>query len=339
MRVSNVSLSDVTRLDFLNFRADLGIEELHDLIDSVKRYGLIQPIIVRRAKNQVARRYSPAKYELVCGSRRCEALRRLGLHLAPAVVMELDDREAFEVSLIENVQRESLDPIEEGEAFKSYVTNFGRGSVTKLAKRIGKSEEYVSHRLLLLGLPKQLQERISSRLLNPSHGTELVWLQDEKAQLSLSDQISKHNLSLRQVRAAVKMMRNSHLSAEDAVMRVLAAKKTGKLAQHTTDGSYEPWPESHGRGGEDDNIRLLERMKLHIRTCLAGIDLLIDNADTSLPVYPFLAHERWDVHHILDDLIRTEVEYRKKGSLVVPTRQPVFSTLPGARHQSRTSTR
>lgn len=320
MLVSNVSLSDIARLSFLNFRAELRAEELHDLTESIKRYGLVQPIVVRRSRSPVTGG-SSSKYQLVCGSRRCEALRRLGLHSAPAVVMELDDREAFEVSLIENVQHENLDPIEEGEAFKSYVTNFGRGSVTKLAKRIGKSEEYVSHRLLLLGLPKPLRERISSRLLNPSHATELVWLEDERAQLALSEQISKHSLSLRQVRAAMKMMRNSRLSAVDAVARILAAKKPVKLAQHSSEEGYEPWLGNPGKGTEDENMQLLERMKLHVRTCLAGIDFLIEKTETSLPVYSVLARERWEVHSILDDLIRTEVEYRKKGSLDVPAPQ------------------
>lgn len=313
MLVANVSLKEVAKLEFLDFRANLDAEELHNLMESIRRYGLLQPIVVRRSRGRGLKE-AGAGYDLVCGYRRCEALRRLGLHTAPAVVMELEDREAFEVSLIENVQRENLDPIEEGEAFKSYVTNFGRGSVTKLAKRIGKSEEYVSHRMLLLGLPKPLRERISSRLLNPSHATELVWLDDQKAQLALSDEISRHNLSLRQVRAVVKMIRNSGLAARDAVANVLSSG-TAKHGRTTAEYGPDPWPETSETGALDENMQTLERMKLHVRTCLAGVDLLIEKTDSSLQVYSVLAHERWAVHSILDDLIKAEIEYRKRGTV------------------------
>ena len=94
------------------------------------------------------------------------------------MIKELSDKEAYEVSLVENVQRETLDPIEEAMAFENYVKKFGYGSTTRLSKQIGKSEEYVSHRILLLSLPNDVLKNVSSRQLSPTVAEELIWLKD-----------------------------------------------------------------------------------------------------------------------------------------------------------------
>ena len=119
-----------------------GVEPIHLHADLD---GLLEPIVVRPVENGS---------EVVAGNRRLEACRRLKMHRIPCHIVELDDREAFEVSLVENVQHETMNPVDEARAFKRYVDDYGYGGVSELARKIDKSQEYVSNRLRLLKLPK-----------------------------------------------------------------------------------------------------------------------------------------------------------------------------------------
>src|SRR3972149_7197149 len=139
-----------------SLRSDLG--DLDELMASISKVGLLQPIVVRPVEEG---------YEVVAGNRRFEACRRLGWIKIPCHIVELDDKEAFEVSLVENVQRNMLNPVEEAEAFRRYVEDYGWGGVSELARQIGKSQVYVSKRLRLLSLPKEVRAGIARRNISP----------------------------------------------------------------------------------------------------------------------------------------------------------------------------
>ena len=113
-----------------NYRSDN--TDLEQLIDSIKQKGLLQPILVRS---------SEVGYEIIAGHRRYESCKRLGWRKIICHILELGDKDAFEISLIENIQRASLNPLEEAEAYKRYVIDFGWGGITDLAHRIGKEHE------------------------------------------------------------------------------------------------------------------------------------------------------------------------------------------------------
>ncbi|HUH82614.1 MAG TPA: ParB/RepB/Spo0J family partition protein [Nitrososphaerales archaeon] len=164
------------------------------LMLSIQDKGLLEPIIVRPSNDG---------YEVVAGMRRYEACKRLGWRRVPAHVVELDDREAFEVSLLENIQRETLNPIEEARAFRKYVEESGYGGETELARKIGKSQEYVSKRIGLLSLPERVQEQIMRRRIAPSVAQELTLLNDEDAE-EMADEIGAHELTLREVRRIIR---------------------------------------------------------------------------------------------------------------------------------------
>ena len=117
---------------------------VNDLVDSIRQHGLLQPLIVRPDGSTL---------ELVCGQRRLTACKILRWKTIPCIVREIGEKEAFEISLAENLQHKTLNPIEEAIAFKQYVQLAGWGSVHELALKIGKSPEYVSHRIALLRLP------------------------------------------------------------------------------------------------------------------------------------------------------------------------------------------
>jgi ParB family transcriptional regulator, chromosome partitioning protein len=164
------------------------------LMLSIQDKGLLEPIIVRPAEGG---------FQIVAGMRRFEACKKLGWRRLPAHVVELDDREAFEVSLLENIQRETLNPIEEARAFRNYVEEFGYGGETELARRIGKSQEYVSKRIGLLSLPERVQDEIMRRRIAPSVAQELTMLNDDDAE-EMAEEIGLEGLSLREVRRIIR---------------------------------------------------------------------------------------------------------------------------------------
>jgi ParB family chromosome partitioning protein len=174
---------------------------VEELMASVLEVGLLEPIIVRPMPEQKG-------FEVVAGNRRLEACKRLGMRKIPSHVVELDEREAYEVSLIENIQHMTLDPIEEAEAFKKYVSEYGYGGVSELARRIGKSSSYVSRRIALLDLPGDVQEELLRRRKNPSIAQELLSLdaedRDRVAQLIIHDRKEATHREVRNIVRHVK---------------------------------------------------------------------------------------------------------------------------------------
>lgn len=296
----NIAIDEISPSENLELRMEADSPELlASLMQSVRRHGLLQPIIVRpiasASRQWQEQRPRRARYEIICGHRRYCACRQLGLTFIPAVVTDLDDRQALEVALVENLQRENLNPIEEAEAFKKYVTSYGRGSMTALANKIGKSEEYVSHKLLLLGLPKEILDMISRRLLKPAQATELVWLKDSPSQVEMAKQILSRKMSFRQTRNAVRLVKESGFPVS-----VAAAK--------AVDAEGDPWCSYPEKGLENthDGLRDVKHATLVIRTCLSGLDALIDSAEDGR-VRDLLLSERREIHESLDRMIRAKV--------------------------------
>jgi ParB family chromosome partitioning protein len=126
---------NINKIRHSSFKIRESVTELRDLAESIKQFGLLQPIVVRPMINE---------YEVVAGNRRLAASSQLRLRKISCHVMELTDKEAFEVGLVENIQHHTMNAIEEAIAFSKYVDDFGWGGVSELARQIGKSQEYVT---------------------------------------------------------------------------------------------------------------------------------------------------------------------------------------------------
>jgi ParB family transcriptional regulator, chromosome partitioning protein len=169
--------------------------EIDELVQSINKKGLLQPIVVR-AKGEY--------YEIVAGNRRYKACTALGWRKIVCHIAELDDKEAFEVSLIENIQRKNLEPIEQAHAFKNYVLAFGWGGISELSAKIGKSVSYIDKIIRLLDLPADILDSISKFEINRSTAEELLSIRDNHRQSKLAKIIRERRLSSRQVRKLVK---------------------------------------------------------------------------------------------------------------------------------------
>jgi ParB family transcriptional regulator, chromosome partitioning protein len=169
--------------------------DIDELVHSINKKGLLQPIVVR-SKGEY--------YEIVAGNRRYKACSTLGWRKIVCHIAELDDKEAFEVSLIENIQRKNLEPIEQAHAFKNYVLAFGWGGISELSAKIGKSVSYIDKIIRLLDLPADILDSISKFEINRSTAEELLSIRDNHTQSKLAQVIREKKLSSRQARELVK---------------------------------------------------------------------------------------------------------------------------------------
>ena len=186
--VEEVLISDILQPKY-QFRDQ--VPDVNDLVVSISSHGLLEPIIIRPKDN---------KYELVSGSRRLAACRKLGLRKILCGIRELTDQEAFEAGLAENVARMSINPIEEAKAFNAYTSQHGWGSEQQLAKKIGKSPSYISKRKKLLLLPPSKLEEIFRRRKNVSLVDEILSFDDEDIRTALLDSSLDSDISSKEVR-------------------------------------------------------------------------------------------------------------------------------------------
>ncbi|MDH2900822.1 MAG: ParB/RepB/Spo0J family partition protein [archaeon] len=306
---NSIRLDEISPATYHGLRAN--VEEdasITELASSIAKLGVLHPLIVRKGKTTFP------SYEIVCGHRRYVACKRLSLETIPCIISDLNDREALEVALAENIQRQTLNAVEEAEAFKRYLVNFGLRSISSLAKRIGKSEEYVSHRLLLLGLPKPVLDSVSRRLLKVSCATELIWLKKGEKQTELANEIIANNMSFRETRFAVKQIKKNGLSTSQIVTRTL--ERRGLNGERNADkgnpSPTDPWP-SYRFDNESSPIELhlLDHVVLILRSCLTGLDVVIDKCSDP-QMRNLLVKERRCVHTSLDSVISEKVKRKKQ---------------------------
>ena len=178
-------------------RSHMDDEALDALVQSIRAQGIIQPIVVRQKQE------GQQQYELIAGERRWRAAKRAGLEEIPALVRILPDEGVLAVALIENIQRESLDPIEEAVGFRRLSDEFGM-THEQIANVIGRSRASVSNSLRLLALPVAIQDMLHQRLLEMGHARALLGLSSAQ-QLSLAREIIEHQWSVREVERRVKI--------------------------------------------------------------------------------------------------------------------------------------
>ena len=209
-------------------RKDLNPEKLQELADSIKAQGIIQPIVVRKISFE--------KYEIVAGERRWRASQLAGLTHIPVVIKEIDDRTAMAMALIENIQREDLNPLEEAEALKRLLDEFEM-THQLIAEAIGKSRTTVTNLLRLMDLHPDVKKLLLSNHLEMGHARALLSLEGSK-QVSLANKVIKEGLT---VRATERLVKESHADPKNQKIKLidndtvkLQDELTGKLGAKVT---------------------------------------------------------------------------------------------------------
>ena len=194
---NKISIKDINR-NKLQPRKYFDKSQLEELTNSIKEQGVIQPIVVRPDK------YSEGKYEIVAGERRWLASQNAGLHEVPVVIIDIDDSKSLEFAIVENVQRQDLNPIEEARGYIRLINDFNYNQ-EKLSKFIGKSRSYIANSLRLLSLPEEVLSMVEQGNLSAGHARSLIGLNNSA---DIAKKIIQKKLSVRQSEILVRQFRN-----------------------------------------------------------------------------------------------------------------------------------
>lgn len=179
-------------------RKDFDEDALVELADSIKQFGILQPLIVQKKKDY---------YEIIAGERRWRAAKIAGVKEVPVIVKEFTDQEIVEISLIENIQRENLNPIEEAMAYKRLLEEFNLKQ-DEVAERVSKSRTAVTNSMRLLKLSPRVQQMIVDDMISTGHARALLAIDDEEQQYILANKIFDEKLSVRETEKLVKALKN-----------------------------------------------------------------------------------------------------------------------------------
>ncbi len=220
---NKVSISQIVRNKFQP-RKNFNKENMEELTNSIKERGIIQPIVVRKQSD---------KYEIVAGERRWQAAQNAGLHEVPIVEIQADDLRSLEFAIVENVQRDDLNPIEEAKGYKRLIDQF-QYDQDKVAKFIGKSRTHITNCLRLLTLPTEVTQMIEQKKLSSGHAKVLVGLENS---LQLAKKIYQKRLSVRQAESLVRIYKSPKkfkIITNDSNIKALVnslQEKTGLIAK------------------------------------------------------------------------------------------------------------
>lgn len=251
--------------DAFMIRAELN--DIDGLAYSIKSLGLLEPLVLRPWRD--------GKYQLIAGHRRYKACLKAGMTKVKAIIVDVSDKDAFLMALVENVQRKSLNPIEEAIAYRNYVHKKGWGGVSELAKNIGKSPSYISTMMRLLDLPEDAINMLKNGELKPFVATELERINDEKKLNHIINYIKEKKPSLRELR--------------------------NTIYEYKYDDDYN-----------DIYVNSLMEMEASVRECLINFDFIIDRLGEDNSNRERALKHRYKLHEVLDDIIREKVMMTRK---------------------------
>ena len=249
---------DLLRPNKFQPRTHMDDERIEELARSIRGNGIIQPIVVRQVEN---------RYEIVAGERRWRAAQRAGLMKVPVVVRDIPDDRLLAVALIENIQRENLNPIEEAVAYRRLSDEFHL-TQEQIADAVGKDRSSIANYVRLLRLPQEVRNSVSSNALSMGHARALLGLTDEAAQLRVAREVLGRSLSVRETEALVKK----------------AAAPDAPKAEKTTD--------VHTRAAEDKlRLALGTRVRINRKGKRGRIEIEFVNEDELQRLYERLTGE------------------------------------------------
>jgi ParB family chromosome partitioning protein len=207
---------DINSIDRSRFqpRNEFDPEQLHELAESIKQRGVVQPLLVRpirtTASEALALQTGSAnvRYELIAGERRWRAAREAGLTAIPAIVREASDQEVLEIALIENLQREDLNPIEEARAYEQLAAHFSL-TQEQIAEKVGRSRAAVANAMRLLGLPSEVLSWIADGRLSVGHAKAILGLTIVEEQRLVAERVLRRNLTVRETEQLVEQLKGN----------------------------------------------------------------------------------------------------------------------------------
>ncbi|MDE1852625.1 MAG: ParB/RepB/Spo0J family partition protein [Thaumarchaeota archaeon] len=286
-RITHVRLG---RLRPNKLRLRVEDREIGALEESIARLGLLHPIVARRSEGG-------AGLEVISGHRRLEALRRIGADSIPCKVLDVSDKESFELALAENLQRRALDPAEEAMAFRQYVDVYKWGARRTLAKKVGKSEEYIAHRMRLLELPGDVLAKVGKEL-SPSQGEELAWVGDPEATRRLEALATEQHLTVKELHELARVEKESK-------------PKCGREGRRRGGVPVDEYQSlRNDQEDESDVDQIIRTSEVALRYVMSYLDSCAGTVEKTKysGFRSFLVNERYKVHQVLDDFVSAQVK-------------------------------
>jgi len=256
-----------------------GSNSVIELADSISKIGLLSPILVRITEN--------GKFEVVAGNRRFKACKSLGWKKIPCHVVELDDKSAFEASIIENIQRNTLNIIEEGLAFRKYVNEFGWGAASELARKLSKSSSYVSKRMRLLELPEDVIQLLCESEISVSTGEELLSIKEKDKQSNFAKMVLKESISSKRLS---KIIREEKCQPDNF----------GSLSF------------SYNGDEKEKFLKVFDKSIMSLRIAMNRLATIIEKTEDNWILYEMLMNHKNIIHLQIDLLIRQKKKYIDK---------------------------
>jgi len=276
--IGSIEDIDVSEISPSEYAVRSVVERVDELARSIQRLGLLQPIIVRANK---------VSFEIIAGNRRLKACKMLGLKKVSCHIVELDDRSAFEVSLVENVQRNTLNPIEEGLAFSKYVHEFGWGGISELAQKISKSPSYISRRIKLVNLPQNILDLISQSSIDITTVEELLPVADNHTKSILTKLIRDENLSSRAVRKLVKDIDTKDVNMDSIFIEFNGTNEYTRLCKS------------------------FDKAIIALRIAIKKLAAMIEKIEDNWLFYDMMMQHKHLLHNQVDLLIKQKTKYKK----------------------------
>ena len=213
-------------------------DSLEELAESIRTHGILQPLALRRAEG--------GRYQIIAGERRFRAAKRAGLVEVPAVIVEADDRAVAELALIENLQREDLNPVEEAEGFKALIEEFSL-TQEEAAERLGKSRSSLTNAMRLLSLSDEALSLLREGKIERGHAKVILGLSDKEKQTEAANIVAERGLNVRQTEELVRRMNKSTLRAPEAASEVVEVDYIAALERDLTKSLGRKVKLSHGK--------------------------------------------------------------------------------------------
>lgn len=275
--LENISISQIKVPEFY-YREEENDVEIKNLTYSMKQYGLLDPITVRNKRNY---------FEVVTGVRRFKACKLLGWRKILCHVIDVNDKEAYEISLMSNLQHKQLDPIEEATAFKKYLYNHKWGQITELANKIGKSHSYIHRRLKLLECSPEIIDAISQLRLEPSIAEEIVSIKNLDIRTNLANLALDNKITCQQIR---KLKDNFETIDDD-----------NNLHQNKQD-ELEKYPSIIEL--DERNQKLFNKMIILLKNTLRTMSPIIEDAEDDWIIHSIFMQHKNMIDKQIDILIK-----------------------------------
>ncbi len=298
---------NVIRIRHPTIRLRRDLSNLEELASSIREHGLLQPIVVRPKEQE---------YEVVAGNRRLAACRMLKLRKITCHIVELTDKEAYEIALVENVHHKTMDPLEEAMAFHQYVEGYGWGGVSELARRIGRSQEFVTKRIQLLRLPEKVQQEIIRQRITPSVALEMLPLERD---------------AMEQV---ANFIINNPLTKEEIRDIVRVTNKIEKPSGINDDAFYPSGVYvSKDKIAYEKKLRMLDKTLRKsiavMRSTLVSFDDIVNSVEDDWVLKELLMQYRLVIHGDID----TFLKLRERLKMKLPRDYPSASSEPPIQHK------